>query len=332
MSCLITMVALATAVLASANAQSHQLYVLNSPSNVKIGQSSVPLRATELADVLSSTLGFTVPHGEKTWNSLMVENPFALPEAVVVLEIPGLKNPGFDLNKVDHHDMILDEPLDEVYATVEHRMKERLDNKEYSIMHGSLTNEEFLKNQVFHPNFKLNPSIKPQHIDSYDEKYAVFFNEIYNLHQLGQGVKESMLKNNVPDFHWFQLQGIKALTAVNEPNSEETIEGEKVLNEAISTLVQSYNEIYNNEVLIIAITNNAKESRRNKRELSSVEKNLNVAEPISNDFPVIFNLILWFVVIFVFSLLAIALSIAQMDPGRDSIIYRMTSNRMKKEN
>jgi len=25
-------------------------------------------------------------------------------------------------------------------------------------------------------------------------------------------------------------------------------------------------------------------------------------------------------------------SIGQMDPGRDSIIYRMTSNRMKKEN
>jgi len=59
-----------------------------------------------------------------------------------------------------------------------------------------------------------------------------------------------MLKNNVPDLHWFQLQGVKALTAVNEPNSAETIEGEKVLNEAISTLIQSYNEIYNNEVYI----------------------------------------------------------------------------------
>lgn len=46
-----------------ANAQSHQLYVLNCPENVKIGQSSVPLRATELADVVSSTLGFTVSNG-----------------------------------------------------------------------------------------------------------------------------------------------------------------------------------------------------------------------------------------------------------------------------
>lgn len=59
-----------------------------------------------------------------------------------------------------------------------------------------------------------------------------------------------MLKNNVPDLHWFQLQGVKALNAANEPNSKAIIEGENVLNEAISTLIQSYNEIYNNEVSI----------------------------------------------------------------------------------
>lgn len=70
-------------------------------------------------------------------------DPFSLPEAVVVLEIPGLKNPGFDIN-VDHHNLVLDESLNEVYATVESRMKERLENKEYSIMHGSLTDEEFV--------------------------------------------------------------------------------------------------------------------------------------------------------------------------------------------
>lgn len=34
----------------------------------------------------------------------------------------------------------------------------------------------------------------------------------------------------------------------------------------------------------------------------------------------------------VFSLLAISIVIGDMDPGRDSIIYRMTSTRMKKDN
>lgn len=75
----------------------------------------------------------------------MLANPFSLPEAVVVLEIPGLKNPGFDLNKVDHHDLVLDESLEDVYNTVARTMKERLANKEYNLMHGSLTSEEFVR-------------------------------------------------------------------------------------------------------------------------------------------------------------------------------------------
>ncbi|XP_043504540.1 ATPase H(+)-transporting accessory protein 2 isoform X2 [Polistes fuscatus] len=58
----------------------------------------------------------------------------------------------------------------------------------------------------------------------------------------------------------------------------------------------------------------------------------NHAKYYSSNYPVIFNIFLWFGVVFVFSLLAICIAIADMDPGRDSIIYRMTSNRMKKDN
>ncbi|XP_011641954.1 renin receptor isoform X1 [Pogonomyrmex barbatus] len=56
------------------------------------------------------------------------------------------------------------------------------------------------------------------------------------------------------------------------------------------------------------------------------------AKPYTDNYPAIFNIILWFGVVFVFSLLATCIAIADMDPGRDSIIYRMTSNRMKKDN
>lgn len=50
------------------------------------------------------------------------------------------------------------------------------------------------------------------------------------------------------------------------------------------------------------------------------------------DYPAIFNIILWFVVVLVFSLISIVYVMVDMDPGRDSIIYRMTSTRMKKDN
>lgn len=62
------------------------------------------------------------------------------------------------------------------------------------------------------------------------------------------------------------------------------------------------------------------------------ETGLNLAKSYSSDYPVIFNIILWFGVAMVFALIAISLAIGNMDPGRDSIIYRMTSTRMKKDN
>lgn len=77
----------------------------------------------------------------------MVADPFLLPETVVVLEIPGLKNPGFDLNKVEHHNLVKDEPLVEVYNTVKQMINQRLSDNQYSILYGSLTNEEFVREQ-----------------------------------------------------------------------------------------------------------------------------------------------------------------------------------------
>ncbi|XP_065224985.1 renin receptor [Planococcus citri] len=59
---------------------------------------------------------------------------------------------------------------------------------------------------------------------------------------------------------------------------------------------------------------------------------LNLADDYDENFPVIFNIMLWFSLALIFALIAICMVIANMDPGRDSIIYRMTSTRMKKDN
>jgi len=60
-------------------------------------------------------------------------------------------------------------------------------------------------------------------------------------------IKESYLKNNIPDFHWFQLQGVKTFT--KDASSKRDFSNNKiVLYEAINNLVISYNEIYDNNV------------------------------------------------------------------------------------
>lgn len=60
-----------------------------------------------------------------------------------------------------------------------------------------------------------------------------------------------------------------------------------------------------------------------------MEKNLNLAPAYSESFHVPFALIGFTTTIFVVSILFIALGMWKMSPGKDSIIYRMTSQRKK---
>lgn len=74
-------------------------------------------------------------------------------------------------------------------------------------------------------------------------------------------------------------------------------------------------------------------SRRRRETIAgSTTNTYNLAAYYDQNYPVIFNIILWFMVALGLSLLAVCYAIADMDPGRDSIIYRMTSTRMKKDN
>ncbi|KAI1307245.1 Renin receptor [Halotydeus destructor] len=61
-----------------------------------------------------------------------------------------------------------------------------------------------------------------------------------------------------------------------------------------------------------------------------IEK-LNLAHPYASDFHVAAALIFISTIIIVLSVFGISLAMWNMDPGRDSIIYRMTSQRMKKD-
>uniref|UniRef100_A0A2A4JVN8 Renin receptor n=1 Tax=Heliothis virescens TaxID=7102 RepID=A0A2A4JVN8_HELVI len=55
-------------------------------------------------------------------------------------------------------------------------------------------------------------------------------------------------------------------------------------------------------------------------------------DEFSNEFTAIFNIFLWLGLLLSFSMLAVIYACMDLDPGRDSIIYRMTSTRMKKDN
>jgi len=60
-------------------------------------------------------------------------------------------------------------------------------------------------------------------------------------------------------------------------------------------------------------------------------QSLNLGKSYSDIYPAIFNIILWLMIALGLAVASVSYCIWFMDPGRDSVIYRMTANRMKKD-
>lgn len=126
------------------------------------------------------------------------------------------------------------------------------------------------------------------------------------------------------------LNGISKMQKAESPAYTEIL---KVLKDSIEELAVSAENAYKNQALITLITTTQTIQKRVRRAtVASDADKFNIAPSYDENYPVIFNIIFWFAIIMIFSLLAVSLAIGNMDPGRDSIIYRMTSTRMKKDN
>ena len=61
------------------------------------------------------------------------------------------------------------------------------------------------------------------------------------------------------------------------------------------------------------------------------EQRLNLAYPFTSDFSETFAITGFTTLVFTLTVFGVSLGMWFMDPGRDSIIYRMTSQRIKKD-
>lgn len=109
-------------------------------------------------------------------------------------------------------------------------------------------------------------------------------------------------------------------------------EANKLLASTIKKLNDVIQKAYGSEALVAVITvPSYVHHSRSKRAVEGEERPHNVAQFTDKNYPVIFNIILWFSLILLFSLIAISLALGNVE-DKDSIIYRMTGARGKKDN
>lgn len=291
-----------------------KLNILHSPKTVEFSGSS-EIKGDLIADVFAASLGYSVS-AESTWDGLYMKNPFKAASAAVSVIVEGDE---MEFNAENSYTIDGETNFDRTLIT--------------TVLEHS------------HIGYELDLT------DKYDDLISTPYGAIPALH-----TKDDVhyLKEGKYDKQFLkQLAFINGLTKTlaeekelpsaivvktslkQVKNGNALQEAKKLLGDAIEKLEMAVNKIYKGDAVFAVVT--VKQHSRAKRDVEQAPKadgegeDYNLAPIYDPNYPVMFNIILWFSIILIFTLLAIALSIARME-DKDSIIYRMTSTRMKKDN
>ncbi|XP_036323993.1 ATPase H(+)-transporting accessory protein 2-like [Rhagoletis pomonella] len=253
-----------------------RFYVLNAPESLSFQAVSTALPSEQVDDVIKAARGLDVSDSAN-FPGLVITDPFALPQKVVVVDVIGL-------NEV---------PLSDV--VVSYKLKGKSVSSYLDDLNVGLTQDPS------DCNIKLSSNQKSELVNCVETQ--VKSNNEFILAKINVS---KLVKSGVDKALVSELKTLQAKIEGESPN-----------------------------LLFVVLTHkdDGSNSRRRRDTLAGSKTNsYNLAAYYDENYPVIFNIILWFMVALGLSLLAVCYAIADMDPGRDSIIYRMTSTRMKKDN
>ncbi|KAH8294025.1 hypothetical protein KR054_007479, partial [Drosophila jambulina] len=298
--------------------------VLNRPKAISF-KGNDALESHYVGDVLFAAMGNAVV-GDSDWSGMTINDPFNLAKGVILVHVSGISHVTTAGNVKSYEltgsntDTSLNALAAELEAANEPVCDINFEQFDNGVQAWKACFGDF-EAPAAKPTKNLNPSLH-----SADKQ---FLQEVGFINGAADHLAEMTKPSNV-------LLIRVSVDGVAKAHGEKSVavdEANKLLSAAISRLLAA-SQKSSDSVLFVQSTEKDVAVSRAKREVLAADASnpFNLATYYDDDYPIIFNIILWFMVVFGLSLLAICYAIAAMDPGRDSIIYRMTSTRIKKDN
>lgn len=295
-----------------------EFIVLNSPKTIEFkGKSDLP--AESLSEVLSATLGYSV-QTLNIWDGLFVNDPFNTAKSVVSIVVEGaddlkFKNSkSFNIvgNQVNFEEALLNKVLDHSHIGVDVNLVDKV-NEEIETPFGELQKTDLEYDAKF---------LKPK-TNKHDEE---FLNQIAYLQSLTKLFTEEKEKPTT----LIAYVSLRMLSAKHAESSGASSEAAKLLVSTIEKLNAAVSKAFGGNAVFTVVTL-PEQHIRAKRQTEPEQTDYNLADLTSKNYPVVFNIIFWFSLIMIFALIAISLALSNVE-DKDSIIYRMTGARGKKDN
>lgn len=304
-----TFVCLFTAVLGNG-----ELTIHHSPNGINF-KGSEPIDSSELPNILTTAIGSS-SNMDDSWEGLTILTPFNYPKIAVIVEIEGLATVKVGDNTY---------PL---RTTINHQLTK-------DIFTLKLGGNVITQNDIISAD--VTDDFKMEKLNPTDEAVIEFVKDLKLLKNLRQQVEKKIDVDAV----WIQLKGLNRIVQLYGQSSGQSSEAVEILKNALDQLESNLENVYGEKFLLASITDDNHHTRHvraadnnNSKPAADpkIKPNINLSKRYDQNYSAIFNIILWTSIFLIAALISTAVFICTLDPGRDSIIYRMTTQRIKKEN
>ncbi|XP_013877387.1 renin receptor [Austrofundulus limnaeus] len=329
------------------------LTVLQAPEFVAFQKGDWPVSGENIPDLVALTMGFSVQE-DLSWPGLQAGPLFQRPRANVLVAVRGVNNLSLPQNVASYP---LENPvpftLDSVAETVHSLFAEytpvvlQLAPSEERLYMLGKANAVFEDLPVTLQQIRARlsqdgsvlTSLPLNSLSRNSEADLLFLSEVQVLHDITALLQRHrhLAKDYSPDLYSLELSGLEELSRLYGKDSPQYNDATAILSSVLQKFGEDMYRLYGNSAVVEVITVKTFEAPLTRKSRSILESKqisnpgspYNLAYKYNFQYAVIFNIVLWLMIALALAVIATAYNLWNMDPGYDSIIYRMTNQKIR---
>ncbi|XP_034329013.2 renin receptor isoform X3 [Magallana gigas] len=283
-----------------------ELVVTHAPSYVTFQKQRKALPTSDVPNVITHTLGIQTDR-DITWDGLAQSSLFKRPKANVLVSIVGHSDLGkkpLAVKNLARFPIKMDDPMVDIAS---------------------------LMNTLQGTFFDQSPLLLDAGLDNN-------FFDVHSDFDVFRKLPDTMRKmaDRLLDSDSVQQRHTTGTLNSSRPSDLKLMGELQLIQDVINTMTDDFRKLYKDNVVVEVLTVNPGLGIyvRKTRSLMAVDDsnvNINLSKDYDENYPAIFNIILWLMIVMFVVIFGVSYGMWNIDPGRDSIIYRMTTTRLKKD-
>uniref|UniRef100_A0A8C7B5H4 Renin receptor n=1 Tax=Neovison vison TaxID=452646 RepID=A0A8C7B5H4_NEOVI len=308
--------------LLAAGVLGNEFSILRSPGSVVFRDGNWPIPGERIPDVAALSMGFSVKE-DLSWPGLAVGNLFHRPRATVMVMVKGVDKLALPPGRVISY------PLENRVYMV---------GKANSVFEDLSVTLRQLRNRLFQENSVLN-SLPLNSLSRNSEVDLLFLSELQVLHDISSLLSrhKHLAKDHSPDLYSLELAGLDEIGKHYGEDSEQFRDASKILVDALQKFADDMYNLYGGNAVVELVTVRSFDTslvRKTRtileaKQAKSPSSPYNLAYKYNLEYAVVFNMVLWIMIALALAVIITSYNIWNMDPGYDSIIYRMTNQKIR---